>query len=275
MSDSIDQGQQDAGTVEDALAAAGELNDAGVPVGHPAWKEILDAVPDEFHHLLTPTLEKWDKGVQQKIQDLHSEFDPFKSVVEDYEPETVAMALNLAEAIQADPAGALAQLQKAYGLSVGVTGEQGVVEDDDAVELDSALEGTDPAIAKQLAEQRALIEELRAERQAEQESITQEQEDAELEQMLATYIEDLHKIHGDFDEDFVITLMGNGVDGVEAVERYQGIIANAAPKVPAGATAPAVLGSGGNIPSGAVDVTKLSPTQTQDYVAQLLAAQDN
>lgn len=241
--------------------------------GHPAWDEILSTVPQEFHHLITPTLEKWDSGVQKKIQDLHSQIDPYREIIEDIDPEVVDMALKLAEAVQADPRAVYEQLAEAYGFD---SSEQGVTEMENTVE-DLFNDGSDTAqLANALAEQRAMLEQLQQERQAELEAIAQAQEEAELDELLDEYIDALHQEYGDFNEDFVITLMGNGLDGEEAVKEFFSIVqeASQAQQPSESSSAPTVLGSGGNIPSNAIDPSKLNPSQTSELVAQLLAMED-
>ena len=242
--------------------------------GHPAWDEILSTVPPEFHHLITPTLEKWDSGVQKKIQDLHSQIDPYREIIEDIDPEVVDMALKLAEAVQADPRAVYQQLAEAYGFD---SSEQGVTEMENTME-DLFYDGSENAqFAIALAEQRSMLEQLQLERQAEVEAYAQAQEDQQLDELLTEYIDALHEEYGDFNDDFVITLMGNGLDGEEAVEEFFSIVAEAsgAQQQPSeSSSAPAVLGSGGNIPSSAIDPSKLNPSQTSELVAQLLAMEN-
>ena len=242
--------------------------------GHPAWDEILSTVPPEFHHLITPTLEKWDSGVQKKIQDLHSQIDPYREIIEDIDPEVVDMALKLAEAVQADPRAVYQQLAEAYGFD---SSEQGVTEMENTME-DLFNDGSETAqLAAALAEQRSMLEQLQLERQAEVEAFAQAQEDAQLDELLDEYIDALHEEYGDFNDDFVITLMGNGLDGEEAVQEFFSIVAEASgaqQQSSESSSAPAVLGSGGNIPSSAVDPSKLNPSQTSELVAQLLAMEN-
>jgi hypothetical protein len=251
---------QETGTVE-----TGQENNSGG--GHPAWQEILDQIPDELHHLVTPTLEKWDKGVQEKIQSLHSQFDPYKDVVSDYDPEAVATAIAIAEQIQANPQEVITRIADAYGISIAeatqaVTGGQGAV--DNEVDLDD--EDLPPALKAQMEATQAQLAEIQAFQEAER----QAQEDAELEAMLTEYLDGLRQKHGDFDEDYVVALMGNGVDGEEAVTRYKSIAAPQAPQNPVLNPAPAVLGSGGSVPSGGIDVTKLGKAETEDLIIQAL-----
>jgi multidrug efflux pump subunit AcrA (membrane-fusion protein) len=236
--------------------------------GHPAWDEILSKIPEEFHPLVTPTLEKWDSGVQNKIQDLHSQFDPYREVIGDVDLEVVDMALKLAEAVQADPEAVYRQLAEAYGFD---SGEQGVTEMENTAMSD--LFTDDSELAAQLAEQRQMLEALQQERQAEIEAAQQAQEDMELSQLLDEYLGALHEEYGDFNDDFVVTLMGNGMDGEEAVQEFFSIVKEASSNSQGSNTepAPAVLGSGGNIPSNAIDPSKLNPSQTSELVAQLLA----
>ena len=88
--------------------------------GHPAWQEILNQVPEEFHPLLRPTLEKWDKGVQDKIQSMHDQYAPLKdfqkfvdsNVTADY----LVNAYNLAQNFQQHPDDVVKQAIEAFDL---------------------------------------------------------------------------------------------------------------------------------------------------------------
>ena len=103
--------------------------------------------------------------------------------------------------------------------------------------------------------------------------LEQEREMEKYQEQLDAYIAYLHEPEPgkrvEFDEDYVITLLANGVDGEEAVSRYQKIVETAAPKS-APNPAPRIMPSGGGVPSNAIDPKTLSDSQTQDLVTQIL-----
>jgi hypothetical protein len=234
--------------------------EAAASGGHPAWQEILDAIPEQYREALMPTLEKWDKGVSKRFQSLHSKYEPLKQY-EEYDPNELEIAINLKQAIEADPRAVWELLAQTYDLQPLEQGasEQGSV--DMGQQFYEEGEGPDPLLLQtqqQLAEQAAEIAALKQARELE-----------EAEEQLDAYVTWLHTEHGEFDDDYVVTLMANGVDGVEAVNRYNAKFAanGGAPALPA---APKVMGAGGGVPSRAIDPNTLSNNETKDLVAQML-----
>ena len=246
-------GDQDPGSDEgtDFLLA----DEAAAKGGHPAWQEILDAIPEQYREAVMPTLEKWDKGVQNRFQSLHSKYEPLKAY-ESLDPQQVEMGLNLIERINEDPRAVYDLMRTTYGFD----NEQGASENEGSMS-ENSLE-PDAAVTAQLTATEQRLAQLEQEREMEK---YQEQLDA--------YIAYLHEPeHGkrvEFDEDYVITLLANGVDGEEAVSRYQKIVETAAPKS-AAPPAPRIMPSGGGVPSNAIDPKTLSDSQTKDLVTQIL-----
>lgn len=247
-------GDQDPGSDEgtDFLLA----DEAAAKGGHPAWQEILDAIPEEYRAAVTPTLEKWDKGVQNRFQNLHSKFEPLKAY-EDLDPDQIAMGLNLLERINEDPRAVYDLMAQSYGFN----NEQGVSENEESMS-EQHESSVDPAVMAQLTETQQRLAQ-----------IEQERENARFQEELDAYIAYLHEPEPgqrrDFDEDYVITLLANGVDGEEAVSRYNKIVETAAPKS-APQSAPRIMSSGGGIPSNAIDPKTLSDNQAKDLVADML-----
>lgn len=227
--------------------------------GHPAWQEILDAIPEQYREAITPTLEKWDKGVSKRFQSLHSKYEPLKQYA-DYDPQELEIAVNLKQAIEADPKAVWELLAQTYDLSLEQgASEQGSV--DMGQQYYEEGEGPDPLLLQtqqQLAEQAAEIASLKQARELE-----------EATEQLDAYMAYLHDEHGEFDDDYVVTLLANGVDGVEAVNRYNAKF-TAAQSQPAPVGAPKVMGAGGGVPSRAIDPNTLSNNETKDLVAQML-----
>lgn len=234
--------------------------EAAASGGHPAWQEILDAIPEQYREAVTPTLEKWDKGVSKRFQSLHSKYEPLKPYA-DLDPTELEHAIALKQALEADPRAVWELMAETYGLN---SLEQGATENG-SIEVGQQYyeegEGPDPLILQtqqQLAEQQAEIAALR-----------QAQELKEAEEELDAYMQYLHTEHGDFDDDYVVTLLANGVDGEEAVNRYKAKF-EAAGNQPAPVGAPKVMGAGGGVPSRAIDPNTLSNNETKDLVAQML-----
>jgi hypothetical protein len=232
--------------------------EAAASGGHPAWQEILDAIPEQYREAVMPTLEKWDKGVSKRFQSLHSKYEPLKQYA-DYDPTELEIAVNLKQAIEADPKAVYDLMAQTYGLSSleqGATGSESEEMGQQYYE-EEQQPITDPAILQQLQQQ---AEELAA--------IRQQQELQQAEEELDAYMTYLHDQHGEFDDDYIVTLLANGVDGEEAVQRYKSKFPE--PSAPVGPTAPKVMGAGGGVPSRAIDPNALSNNETKDLVAQML-----
>lgn len=258
-------GDQDPNSAEgtDFLLA----DEAAASGGHPAWQEILSAVPEEYHEALRPTLEKWDKGVSNRFQSLHSKYEPLKQYA-DYAPEDLEAAFNLKQAFDADPRAVWDLMAQTFNFSLeqGASGSESAVSGFDPEDFEG-----DPEVYQQLeATQQQLLEQQQALAE-----LQQQQELAKAEEELDAYMTYLHDEHGDFDDDYVITLLANGVDGEEAVQRYNQIVerAGGASKPPA-PVAPSVIPAGGGIPSNKIDPAKLSSSETKDLVAQILMQQN-
>lgn len=258
-----DQDQSSDGTVEEFLLA-GEAAEKG---GHPAWQEILNAVPEEFHEALRPTLEKWDSGVQKRFNSLHSQYAPLKDYAE-VDPQLIAAGLNLINRIEEDPKAVWDLMRDTYQFESGTTGEQGAPM---TVTGNGNFDEQDE-YARQIAAQQQQLEELKQQQQR----LLEEAESARMASELDAYLAHLHQEHGDFDNDYVVTLMANGVDGNEAVSRFNSLVesirgnAEPTPESPTSPSAPSVMGSGGGVPSRSVDPKSLSNSETKDLVAQLL-----
>lgn len=260
----VTQGQNDNGTsnVDDTANQ-----------GHPAWQEILDILPESLYPVVTPALEKWDKGVQTRFQNLQQQYEPWKPYVEnDVDPQFVQQALGIASAIENEPAKILAAMQEAYpdvmaeflkaaGASQGVvdTGSSGGTEDDD-----------DPYEAR-FAQHEQMMEKLAETFLADVEA----NESRENQEALDEYLSALGDSYGDFDETFVLTQMANGMDGEEAVKAFQGMVKNYGGNVgPKQQTnpAPTVMSASGGLPSNRTDPRTMGDADAQALVREILKA---
>jgi hypothetical protein len=66
---------------------------------------LLGVLPSSLHSQVKPVLEKWDKGVQQRFEQVQSQYSPYKSFAEQQvSPNDIEVALGIAQQINADPA---------------------------------------------------------------------------------------------------------------------------------------------------------------------------
>lgn len=209
-------------------------------------------------------LKQWDSGVTQKFQDIHRQYEPYKGL----DLNEVESAINIMNLLENDPEFMYNQLVE-YFQQTGkpLPGqEQQQFQQVDDNDLDDDPHGA--RLDQMERYMQAIAENLMGDREARQ----AQAEDEALEQTLSS----LREQHGDFDEDYIMAkMLRNGGDAEKAYADYekalQGAIDNrrtARPPVP-------VMGNGGGVPSGGVDVTKLGRGQTQDLVAQMLAHAQN
>jgi hypothetical protein len=249
---------------------AGETQENSENSGNPAWQEFLDALPTSLHGQVTPILEKWDKGVQQRFSDIHTEYEPYKSFKEQsVDPETINYALGIVNALNEDPRQVYDSLAEYYKFEA--TAAEMVPANGESIdgEWNPETESyTDPRIAKLEEGVQLMAQMLMDEQQAK----AQAAEDSKL----STELADLKTKFGDYDENFVLGRMLNGDTPEAAVKAYQDIVNNIQTnnnRPPA----PKVIGGGGaGVVSKSVNPASLTESQRKAYIVESLkkAAQE-
>lgn len=260
----------------------------GQPNINPKWSKLLEVLPESLHGLVTPHLSEWDKGVQEKITELHNQYNPYKEFVESkVDPNQINQSLQLAQAIQEDPAGVVERMVEHFKLEQFKAQQQ--VPDPDLDDLDLGDLGS--VDIETLKKHPAFKEVFAAAEKAEQLVQTQQQtlQQQQAAEQFQEYMESLHEKYDDettgfkFDETFVTTLIASGIDGDAAVEQYKAVLdqaragfvpvnTNQPPKV----TPPVVMGGSGNngagVPDQAVKMGNLKVDDLNNMVTQMLAA---
>lgn len=236
--------------------------------GNPAWNEFLQVVPQELHPQVTPLLEKWDKGVNERFQKVHSDYEPWQPIIKSgVDPQSVQVGLNLMNALESDPYTVYSALQEFYGKSDprftgavnGTKPEQGQAEptDNDPYQRD---------IAQLKQQQQVLAQHAISIREKE----IAAQQDAVLEQELSA----ARSKYGEYDERYVLALMQNGMSADDAVQSFQKFVTNEAKKY---TPKPLIMGTGSGIPNQSLDVRKMDDAGRRSIALQMLkaAAQDD
>lgn len=224
------------------------------------WNE-LNSLPEDVRPLVEPIFKEWDTNVAKRLQGVHSEYEPYKPLFDEWEPEALSSALGLAQALEENPQEVIAQLAEAYGIDLGQGAASPQQSEPQAVEEDTSTEPDDPRFQLLEALARTVIEE------REQRSM------AEAQAELDTVLEGLRQQYGDYDENYVLSLIANEVEPEQAVAMFQQSVQQYAAKLNAPqANAPTVLGQGGGYPSQQVDPATLSNKDTEALVAQMLRA---
>lgn len=250
--------------------------------GHPAWQEILNNVPEMLHEKLIPTLQAWDKGVQEKLTSVHSKYDPYKTFVDGNTPVAdITTGLQIVQLLNEDPARFYNHMREFYNLGdseQGQSSQQKVEETFDLGDLPGEVDLTSNPQFKKL-------QEMQQQMLAQQESLLAEQGKKEAEIWLDTkhhqiseVLKEKHAIPLDDKAwQFILnqaavesqttgdneTALVNATNAfVTLVSQYRSPVANA--------SAPPVMTPNGSVPASTFDATKLGSDDRKKLFAQML-----
>lgn len=265
---------------------------------NPAWQGILGTLPESLHKLVIPELEKWDKGIQDKFQEIHNEYEPlkpFKQFIDNnIDPNFAWQSVVFADELQKNPSGIVEQinenwnlgyvpkteLEKAVAEASANPPEAGDGSDDDLfgdgkVDLTKVPEFV--AMKQALDAMQSSSEEERR-KQSEQEEL--EAFEADLAALEAKAKEDSKP----FNKMFVTALMAQGVSGDDALDQYalvlgQTVTPGETQTTSTSTDAPITMGNqgtvGGGTDDGAVDWNSMGTSDFNDNVAKVLEAMQN
>jgi hypothetical protein len=250
----------------------GTENDTG---GNPAWNDLLSQIPDNLHHLVTPHLQKWDQGVQQRFSQLQKEqsgYAPYKDFVEQgVDPQAIQQALAVMSMINDKPDQFYNEMQTYYKDDPRFQQQSS---DQGQQEPEVDLGGEPPKFNieddprfQQMQQQQEIIANFLGNQVTEQQNA---QEDAALDQEMKA----LETKHGAYDEDYVLGLAQAGVPLEDAVLRYQGLVGKVRNAPTPGSNFPPVVTPGGGVPSTAIDPAGLTNKETRELIASFLATQN-
>jgi hypothetical protein len=249
--------------------------DTAQPSVNPAWNDALGVIPSQLHSQVVPHFQKWDKNYQDSIQKVHSQYEPWKPIIDNgYTPEDVNFGISLIQALTNNPqelAAALNEWIEAENSSGAGIEQQGQNESTPQFPQNPEFDiSQHPVIQQQDQALRAMAEILLSQRQAEQAAAADQELANEFETLREKF-----KDRGEFDEEFVLGVAMNdpNMDLNAAVEKYFEIQDKMLQQQRR--PGPPVLGSGGAIPSGGIP-RNLEDKDRRALVAQMLAqAQQN
>ena len=224
------------------------------------WADYVKDLPASVVPLVEPIFKKWDSDVTQRFQTVHSEYEPLKPYQEiisnGWDFSDVQQALNLAQTLNDNPQAVYQALIEAYGFG----SEQGQSGQDAGDILEAQV---DPEFAR-IKEMTEAMAQIITTQQEQQQAA---QEDAELEQTLAS----LKATYGDFDDRYVMLQVHNGATWEEGIGAFQQLVAGYAQNRPA--PPPVIMGSGGGLPSQVVNPASMTERDRKALVTQILAQQ--
>ena len=254
------QGPQDTG-VDNSTQEQAPEQESRAP-----WSDFVEKFPASYRGIAEEAAKEWDAGVTKRFQDLHSTYEPYKPFIEEWEPDAIGQAIQLAQALESDPQAFYQALAQSYGFAES---EQGVANQQQEL-AQPEYDENDP-YAPQLQQHEELLRTLadhiigqeEAKRQAEESRINNE--------MLDTALNTLKQQYGEYDENYVLQAIAAGQDPEDAVKAFRGMVDQWAAKQNApAANAPRVMRGSGGLPSLQVDPAQLGNKETKNLVAEYL-----
>lgn len=246
------------------------------PADNPAWADFLGGFPESMHPMVKEHLSKWDEGINQRIQSVHSEYADFKPYRDaGITPDVLNQAYGIYQAVNDDPRKVWEALNEAYGFnaqggSPSVNPQQGQVNPQPNQPTgDEYGIGEGGQLNPEVERLKAMTENMAQILIKQEEERRVAAEDAQLSQHLKA----AHDKFGNFDETFVLSYVQMGKSMEDAVKAYQGIVNDirSGDNRPA---APITIGGRGSapLPSQQIDPASLNPVETRSLVANLMKA---
>lgn len=244
---------------------------------NPAWQEMMGAVPESLHPLITPHLKKWDDNFSQ----VQSRYAPYKPLLEKNIPyENIDRALQLAQIMNSQPELVYQELHNRYGQQ----SEQGQQENENE-EFEDGEEENEPRQYDLESDPRwiAQQQQLQGMQQFLQEQYQKEQ-DTILEQEINQEWNQLETSAGTkFDDDTRTEIINRAIaiadrEGPNAVpdlakgfQSYQAFVSKVRNER-ANNTAPDVMGGSGGLPVQKVNYGQMSSNERQNKIAAMVQA---
>lgn len=174
----------------------------GTPSINPAWEDLLGVVPSQLHSQVTPHLSKWDQNYQKSINEVHSQYEPWKKYQDGgVSPDDVDYALGLVNALSENPQEVIKALQEWVGAEYPEQqGQLNQTQQNQNLEDDPIL--SHPKVQEMQEALNTMAQIILSGREKEQQAAA----DEELENDLA----ELTEKYGEFDEDLVLALASQG-----------------------------------------------------------------
>lgn len=251
---------------------------------NPAWQPVFDKLPQEFHNMVKPTFETWDKNYQS----LQEKYRPWEQLGQPY--DVVERNLGVVQQLNDNPQAFYEKLGQLIGVTpnqaAGLAQQQNQQTPQDTPDEDT-YDLSDPELAK-LRQTVEAMQQQQQQWQQEREAITQKAQVAEYEKKAQDHIDRLAASHAQqypgipFDPSEVVRRVllqtyqnpesEPDIDG--AYREYIDLATRVRNAPRPGNSAPYVINpnGGGMPPSDAINPATATPEQRKAMVAQMLAA---
>lgn len=227
-------------------------------------EDFLKDIPEADKNVVQQYVKGWDDKVQQQFTKRADEIKAYKELGE---VDEIKAAKEVYRLINEAPDYVLRELARELKIELPTAtppGSKPAESQTPPASNQVPLQGLPKEVQEELQQLRDLVKQVATV----QVSSNQQQKEKEEAEALDSYLNELRTNHGEFDEDYVLAKMANGIDGVEAVKAFHALTGGGTPKV----KTPPPLAGGGVIPTQAQKVTEMSRKETVDLVASVLAA---
>jgi len=238
---------------------SGDGQTEGTGQVNPSWSEFFSVVPQEYHEKVTPVLKSWEDRRAEELTKVQSEWEDWKQFKDKrFTPEDVNWGLTLAQSLAQDPR----KLWETVGSHYNFTSTP----DSDEDSADSTADA-DPYALK-FKEFESKLDQVAQAIVASHRTDQLKQAEMELDKELNA----ARNKHGDFDEEYVVTMMQTGMTADNAAAKYKALVESAAKQFKP--PPPMMLGGGGGgVPgSGQPDPRKMTPQERRKLTVDILNA---
>lgn len=247
---------------------------------NPAWKGLMDAMPSSLHGQIRPHLQEWDRGVQQRFQQVQSQYAPYKQFLDGgISADDLIRGQQLMQLIATDPRTFYDRMTAHYSEEWGLNGNgdqgQSGNEEDNFGDFGDPEDQQDNPFAKELAAARQEIEQMRgnqdtmAQYMASQVQQRYEQEaDQQVEQEFNAVVEK----YGELDQpkvNLIVSLaLQNDMTVADAADQVFAMLGTQTPQPP---PPPRVVSTTGGTPTAPpINPGNLSGRERRSLVASIL-----
>lgn len=252
-----------------------QINDGGQ---NPAWAPFLEKVPAQFHEQVTPVLREWDQNYQRQLNTIKSQYEPYqKYVTDNIPPQHIDTALHMINALEANPRQVIDLISGYYGFNDPQQQNQQQIQQNPQLQQfqQQQQEETDPRYLQfqntldQQAKQIEIMSQILIQRNQQEQ---QAQEDARLDsEMKALHAKYTKEKGVDFNDKIVMGMaMGGNLSPEQAVQAYYAEMEKLYGQMQMPRPAPNIMGSGGGMPSGAVNTRNMAQTDLDRFAVQYL-----
>lgn len=236
---------------------------------------FLKNVQEDHRPIVEQYIRDWDSGVTKRFQEIHSQYEPYKAFQEQgIQPEQLGLAIDVLQTLDSNPKQIYdllgSMLEEELKAEQGQSNGQGNQEPGE-----EWLADLPPQFVQQFKQQGELLEALSQFIVTQHQSVELEQQQAAEDQALDEFLSSMKEKYGEFDEGYVLALMGAGIDGEQAIKQFQSLTQNIIGQREASgngpsAKVPPIIPPGGNLGSDAKDIASADSKETRNFVAELL-----